>query len=209
MLNIRSLLKKENGTCRILRASYFDNAYDITAWTLRCAECGYEVIQPGTARISIHADVQRDTYMKEAEGPPLNIKITTPLPEPKTGIEGSGATEDVRLETAKSQGAKDTPDAQDAPNLSGACGKLEGQMEDPTGTEAAETEDPGHDSRAGRTRQKARNLKWHPCRQSSPGKKRRAYRRRRIPAATQTESLRKSEGGRSPRRKPGVMGLET
>lgn len=156
MLSIRSLLKKENGTCpicalpyvrekRILRASYFDNAYDITAWTLRCAECGYEVIQPGTARISIHADVQRDTYMKEAEGPPLNIKITTPLPEPKTGIEGSGATEDVHLETAKSQGAKDTPDAQDAPNLSGACGKLEGQMEDPTGTEAAETEDPGHD----------------------------------------------------------------
>ena len=156
MLSIRSLLKKENGTCpicalpyvrekRILRASYFDNAYDITAWTLRCVECGYEVIQPGTARISIHADVQRDTYMKEAEGPPLNIKITTPLPEPKTGIEGSGATEDVRLETAKSQGAKDTPDAQDAPDLPGTCGKLEGQMEDPMGTEAAEIGDPGHD----------------------------------------------------------------
>lgn len=153
MLSIRSLLKKGSGMCpicalpyvrekRILQASYFDNAYDITAWTLRCTECGYEVIQPGTARISMQADAQHDTYMKEAEGPPLIIKITAPFPEPKTRTEGSGATEDVRLETAKSQDAKDTPDAQDAP---GACGKPEGQMEDPTGTEAVETGDSGHD----------------------------------------------------------------
>lgn len=107
MFRIRTLLKKGNGTCPIcdlpymrekkpLRASYFDNAYDITAWILRCAECGYEVIQPGTARISAYADVKRSRYVKEAEGPPLNIVAITPLPGQETGAEGSGGIRDGR-----------------------------------------------------------------------------------------------------------------
>lgn len=205
MLSIRSLLKKENGTCpicalpyvrekRILRASYFDNAYDITAWTLRCAECGYEEIQPGTARISAHADTKRDTYMTEAEVPPLNIKITAPLPEPKTGTEGPGDAEEVHPETAKSQEAKGTTDAQDAPDIPGTCGKPEGQMEVPTGTEAVGTRNPEHNGKShqaavqlGRTGQTGLAESLEPEMVSMPQKP--AWEKERgIPAAQNTDS---------------------
>lgn len=146
MLSIRSLLKKENGTCpicalpyvrekRTLRASYFDNTYGITVWILRCAECGCEVIQPGAARIGIYADDQRGSYAKEAEEPPLDIKITAPLPGQKTGIGGPMAIQDGKPEAAKDP---------DAPDMPGAHEEPEEQVEDPTGTEAAEAGDPRH-----------------------------------------------------------------
>ena len=89
MLGLRQFLKKENGMCpicaipyvrekRALRASYFDASYDITAWTLRCTECGYEVILPGTARIQA-AEKQQGMHpvSPEAEAASYNAATVT------------------------------------------------------------------------------------------------------------------------------------
>ena len=62
MFDLKQLFKKEDGMCpicalpyvrgkRTLKASYLDVSYNVTAWTMRCEKCGYEVILPGTARI--------------------------------------------------------------------------------------------------------------------------------------------------------------
>lgn len=118
MLRIRPLLKKENGICpicvlpyvrekRILRVEYFDQAYDMTVWTLRCAECGYEVILPGFARI------RNTTCIKGAAQIPSDIMIL-PLPvAPETSKEDVGMMPDGQ------------PEATGIPDVSGEPYKLE------------------------------------------------------------------------------------
>lgn len=104
MFRIRPLIKKRNGICpicalpyvrekRTLRAAYFDHAYDITAWILRCEECGYEVVLPGIARINRHKDSRAGTGPHGTGGLLLLATAATPteaaLPAEASGKPGS------------------------------------------------------------------------------------------------------------------------
>ena len=112
MFRIRPLLKKENGICpicafpyvrekRTLQAIYFDNAYDITAWTLRCAECGYEMVLPGAARIRAHA--------QGAGRSALTLTATALLPVQEAGTKKPKAVQDGQAEEWKGQDMLEVP----------------------------------------------------------------------------------------------------
>lgn len=112
MFRIRPLLKKENGICpicalpyvrekRTLQAIYFDNAYDITAWTLQCAECGYEMVLPGAARIRAHAE--------GAGRSALTLTATALLPVQEVGTKKPGTVQDGQAEEWKGLDMLDAP----------------------------------------------------------------------------------------------------
>lgn len=132
MFRIRPLLKKENGICpicalpyvrekRILQAIYFDNAYDITAWTLRCAECGYEVVLPGAARIRAHVEGAGRPALTLTATALLSVQEAgTKKPGPAKGMAGIPAAPDAGSPPDRKAKPKlDKPDGLEKPDETG------------------------------------------------------------------------------------------
>lgn len=152
MLRIRPLLKKESGICpicvlpyvrekRTLRAEYYDQAYDMAVSTLRCPECGYEVILPGFARI------RNTTYVKGAAQLPSDVMILPPPAAPEAGKEDTDAVPDGQPEAT---GMPDDPGEPSKPEETGDA-KASKAAETVTAMEHMQNAEPAKGTRSSET----------------------------------------------------------